>query len=127
MDNNYLLFSSAKGIRIIPSDIDQFYYVSKISIYSSMITILPVELFNLDLKILFLIDNLIKVLPREIKKLTNLWVLDISSNMLSKLPKEIYNLNPRLVLLNNNKYINVNPNQSFEHNLKMLWDAGYID
>lgn len=116
-----------KTIQVIPCDVDQYYYVTKILIIHSSISILPIELFNLNLVELDLSNNIIKVLPREIINLTNLEYLNLTYNDLSKLPKEILSLKKIRVLrlINDNKFIEtlgIIINQ-----LKILEDNGFID
>lgn len=38
-----------KGRRIIPSDVDQFYYVKRVTVKDGFVSVLPQEIFNLDL------------------------------------------------------------------------------
>lgn len=91
--NGLYISRGYKNIKVIPCDIDQYYHINFITILQTEISVLPVELFNLNLRKLVLCNNFIKILPSEIKYLLNLYSLDLSNNNLSTLPKELFSLN----------------------------------
>lgn len=102
---------------IIPSDVDQFYYVTHFTTMPSQKQLeIPDELYNMTqltyihfwnnkieyisskignlikLQNLNLYGNLISVLPKEIVNLINLYTLNLGSNLISALPQDFHKL-----------------------------------
>lgn len=117
-----------KRIKVIPCDIDQYYYVDIIEICYTKISVLPEELFNLTLRELEFYNNKLEVLPRKIQNLTKLSYLDISDNNLSTLPREIFNLNLACISVSGNMFTcPYNTWKSTKQTLEELKINGYID
>lgn len=115
-------------IYIIPVDIDQFHRVCDIAISQAYITTLPEELFNLDLKFLWVNNTNLRVLSREIKKCKNMKSLDISNNKLAYLPKEIYELKKLTRIgLNNNNYIDTRIDFPVARRIDILMSHGFVN
>lgn len=93
------------GVKLLPCDVDQFYYVYDICISNCEITSIPDEFYDiLKLKYLNLGFNRISTISHKISKLINLYTLMIYNNLLSEIPKEIGNLTGlRLISISNNK------------------------
>lgn len=121
------IYTNNSKINVIPCDIDQYFYVTQISIISTKISVLPVELFNLVLNLLNLFNNNISVLPREIKKLTQLCFLCMSYNKLKKIPREILYLKNVKNQLWINHNIFMDTDGSVKNQFKTLDENGYID
>lgn len=122
------------GLHIIPSDIDQFYYVRKIDLswlypLINNICNIPLELFNIvKLKKLNLGNNKIQILPKEISKLSELQYLNITNNKLSYLPKSLFFLNKTCIIAIDG---NLFPDtfycgRIFSDRLSYLYDNGFI-
>lgn len=112
---------------IIPSDIDQFYYVIEISLSHGILRKLPNELFNLDLHRLNIHRNKIKSIPQEIKNLKNLIFFDISNNYIGIIPKEIWMLTKlQMIGLNYNYFMNTPSTDKPSIRLAALQDCGII-
>lgn len=72
-------------IKIVPSDIDQFFFVTIISIHCNKIVEIPAEVYNLvNLKELsFAFCNILSI-PLGISKLTELLTFDVGDLVLTK-------------------------------------------
>lgn len=122
----YIPSSVDCSLKVIPSDIDQFFNVNCVSINYSSISHLPKELFNLDLISLEISFSYVTIIPREIENLVNLEEINIGGNMLQKLPKEIFNLKKVYYsYFNQNKFIDTYGNH--KRRLKTLNDNNYIN
>lgn len=97
---------------IIPCDVDQFYYVTRIILYVNKIKILPLELFSTKLVTLDVSFNYLEQLPKEISNIVTLRNLDIQSNKIKYLPNEIKQLTKLETFGINSKYF---PNINIPH------------
>lgn len=85
------------GSHIVPCDVDQFYNVTKLHVNNGYKVNLPKEIFNMNLIILDLCNNMIKTLPKEFSNFKNLMLLDISHNDFDVMPTVVSNMNLILI------------------------------
>lgn len=77
-------------LKLIPSDIDQFFNLSKIDIRRQSISMIPDELTNINsLEEISLIQCLIKDVPQNINQLIKLRNLDLCGNLINTIPEVI--------------------------------------
>lgn len=117
-----------KNIKIIPSDIDQFFSLTKITLEDGSITILPDELFELNVLSLNVSNNKISNIPRKISKLKNLCYLGIFGNKLKFIPIEICTLKKLLyICINGNLYPDTLNYYNTQSRLQTLHELGFIN
>lgn len=107
-------------VSIIPSDVDQFYYVKIVNFERNNILKLPSELFNLNLWTLIVCNNKLTILPKELGNLSELVLLTISYNKLREIPIEILKLKKlNCVFADGNMFQNVYGNLPYERLLSL--------
>lgn len=117
---------SINQLKIVPVDVNQFFYVNKVFFCDGFLSNLPRELFNLNLIKLDISSNNITFLPREIGRLTNILELNIIQNKLDTLPKEILKLvKLKHMYINHNKYMHTIGN--YKSRLRKLRENGFIN
>lgn len=89
-DSVYSLELNDRKLVELPSTIEQFKNLRKLTIRNTQLQSLPASVGNLEqLEELNLYKNKLTVLPNTISNLVHLRVLDVSSNALKELPEDI--------------------------------------
>lgn len=96
----------SEQVKLLPCDVDQFYYVTSIYANSQCLEKVADEIYNMiNLINLWLSYSKISVISNKISNLVNLKTLSFEENNISEVPEEISNLKNLCLLSFSKNYI----------------------